>query len=285
MTWQVYFNRLMKLKFTKMSGAGNDFVVIDNRTGIIPDPQTFSKMVCDRRFGIGADGLLMLESSSIADFTMKYYNADGSNAGMCGNGGRCLSKYAFDVGIISNTTFTFEGFGHIYKGYRISEDEYELVMMKPFNIQLQQELDVNGSKIIANYVNTGTDHCVIFLDDNPDLGSLESVNVIEIGKKIRYHNQYRPIGTNVNFVHIKDINCIQIRTYERGVEDETLACGTGSVASAILSNIKYGFSGPISINVRSGESLTVKFNKIVEGYSNVRLQGGAKITFRGELDI
>jgi diaminopimelate epimerase len=275
----------MKLKFTKMSGAGNDFVVIDNRTRIVSDPQSFSKKVCDRRFGIGADGVLVLESSSIADFTMKYYNADGSNAGMCGNGGRCLSKYAYDLGIIPKKSFTFEGFGHIYSGNRISEEIYELFMMKPFNIQLKQELHINGSKITANYVNTGTDHCVIFLDDNPDLGPLESLNVFEIGKKIRFNNQYKPIGTNVNFVITKEINCLEIRTYERGVENETLACGTGSVASAILSNIKYGFTGPISVYVRSGEKLIVSFNKVGEDFNDVRLQGSAKITFRGEFEL
>ena len=268
-----------------MSGAGNDFVVVDNRSSIIKDTQSFSKMVCDRRFGVGADGVLLLESSNVADFTMKYYNADGSNAGMCGNGGRCISKFAYDLGIVSNNTLTFEGFGHTYSGTRISDEVYELVMKKPFNVDLNQELVINGLKIIANYVNTGTDHSVIFLGDNSGLGSLDSVDVIGIGKAIRNHRRYQPLGTNVNFVVITGLNNIKIRTYERGVEDETLACGTGSVACAILCSIKYGFSSPIIVSVKSGENLEISFEKNEGGFSDVRLRGSAKVTFEGELSF
>ncbi len=275
----------MKIKFTKMSGAGNDFVVVDNRSGIITNPQQFAVTVCNRRLGIGADGLLLVEKSSKSDLLMQYFNADGTSGGMCGNGGRCIAKFAFDNGIVSKDQFAFEAFGHIYKVTRHAPTIYELKMKDPFNARLNQSVNVNGMMLKANYLNTGTDHSVIFLDENSELGTLENVDVFNVGRMVRYHKIYKPLGTNVNFVSKVTDKRIEIRTYERGVEDETMACGTGSVASALLSARKFGLDSPIEVKVRSGENLEVSFKKSTDDFSEVKLKGSAIVTFNGEFEV
>lgn len=268
-----------------MSGAGNDFVVVDNRTGIIRDASAFSVKVCDRRFGIGADGVLLLENNDSCAFTMKYYNADGSNAGMCGNGGRCLAKFAFDLGITGGDIFFFDAFGYRYQAQRYNDISYELHMKEPFGLIAHQQIPLVNNTVIGSYINTGTDHSVIFLDENNELGSLQSVDVIGVGKQIRHHEIYQPLGVNVNFVKQLGSNSIEIRTYERGVEDETLACGTGSVASAILSSERYGMGSPVNVKVKSGEFLKISFEHKSGKFSNVRLQGSALVTFVGEYHL
>lgn len=275
----------MKISFTKMSGAGNDFVVVDNRDGIITDPTLFSIKVCDRKFGIGADGVLLLENSKIADFQMKYYNADGSNAGMCGNGGRCLSKFAFDNKVVSKNSFNFEGFAHIYEATRLTDEMFRLKMKNPFDLNLDQEIEISENVVKSNYINTGTDHSVVFLSENNFLNELNNGIVQKVGKEIRCHKVYQPKGTNVNFVKVIDLNTIEIRTYERGVEDETLACGTGSVASALISSLKYGLQSPVNVKVRSNEVLIVSFFKDGNTFSDVFLEGSAVNTFFGNVEI
>lgn len=269
-----------------MSGAGNDFVVVDNRENIIIEPHQFSVTVCDRRLGIGADGLLLVEKSDHAAFTMKYYNADGSNAGMCGNGGRCIAKFAFDNEIVKTDSFIFDAFGFDYKAIRHAPMLYELWMKQPFDLKLNQIIPFNDSLYKGNYLNTGTDHSIIFLEDNELLGSLDSVDVVKIGKAIRYHDVYQPAGTNVNFVSKDGANRIRIRTYERGVEDETLACGTGSVASALLSSVRYGFQSPVTVFVKSRNILEINFERIKQNeFQNVRLKGPAETVFTGIIHI
>ncbi|MBI2429274.1 MAG: diaminopimelate epimerase [Ignavibacteriales bacterium] len=276
----------MKIQFTKMSGAGNDFVVVDNRSGIVTNPNQFAISVCNRRLGIGADGLLLIEKSSKADILMQYYNADGSSAGMCGNGGRCIAKFAFDNGIVTKDHFAFEAFGYIYEVTRHAPTIYELKMKDPFDARLNQSVKVNGKTLKANYLNTGTDHSVIFLDENPELGSLQNADVFTIGRLVRYHEVYQPKGTNVNFVSKISANKIELRTYERGVEDETLACGTGSVASALLCAQRYNWESPVEVKVKSGETLTISFLRERAGlFSNVTLRGPAANVFTGQIEI
>ncbi|NUN71136.1 MAG: diaminopimelate epimerase [Bacteroidetes bacterium] len=275
----------MKTSFVKMSGAGNDFVVVDNRDGRIQDAPTFARKVCERRFGIGADGLLLLEPSENAAFTMKYYNADGSNAGMCGNGGRCLARFGYDLGITGGSEFDFDAFGHRYTSRRINEDKYELKMKDPFGLVTGQRIDVQQGTVLGNYINTGTDHSVVFMDENAWLGSLETMDVHGIGRQMRYHSVYAPIGANINYIEQTGTNSIKIRTYERGVEDETLACGTGSVASAVLSAMKYKMKSPVAVMVRSGEVLEIGFDQEAGIFRNVRLTGSAVMTFAGIIDI
>lgn len=276
----------MKISFTKMSGAGNDFVVVDNRNGIITDPTKFSIAVCNRRLGIGADGVLLLENSTKADFLMQYYNADGSNAGMCGNGGRCIAKFAYDNFIVTIEKFKFEAFDYIYEISRHDINLYELKMKDPFELKLNQSIKIENYLLTANYLNTGTDHSVILLSENSKLGSLDSTDVFNIGRTVRYHQTYQPKGANVNFVDKIDFNTIQIRTYERGVEEETLACGTGSVASALLSSLKFGMQSPINVNVKSGATLRISFEKNGNNsFTNVTLKGPAENVFKGTIDV
>lgn len=276
----------MKISFTKMSGAGNDFVVVDNRSGIISNPTKFTIAVCNRRQGIGSDGVLLVETSTKVDFTMKYYNADGSNAGMCGNGGRCLAKYAYDNGIVNKSNFRFEAFGYIYEATRIDSTIYELKMKDPSDIRVNQEINLEDRTIKGNYLNTGTDHSVIFLEDNPKIGELNTADIFNLGRSIRYHEVYQPIGTNVNFVSKVGSNSIRIRTYERGVEDETLACGTGSVASALVSAMKFGMVSPVIVNVLSGVDLEIGFDRNDSNtFTNITLKGPAETVFEGIVNI
>lgn len=275
----------MKINFAKMSGAGNDFVVVDNRNNIITDRVKFAIASCNRRFGIGADGLLLLEKSLKADFLMRYYNSDGSDGGMCGNGGRCIAKFAYDNNIVQKESFTFEALDYIYNAQRISAILYELTMKNPANAIMNQSITVNGQKVNANFIDTGSPNSVILLEENLLLESLDNLDVFGLGKKIRNNIAYQPKGVNVSFISIEGVNSIKIRTYERGVEDETLACGTGSIASAVISAMKHNWKGPVNVNVRSGETLQVSFSRIENDFSNVKLKGSAVITFTGEYDF
>lgn len=270
------------IEFMKMSGAGNDFVVLDNRNNMIADPYSFARHVCDRRNGVGADGLLLLESSDKADFLMKYYNSDGSYGGMCGNGGRCISRYAFIKRIVNRPEIRFEALEHIYSA-SILHDGVKLKMKDPWDFRIGQMITVSGTQVRYHFVNSGSPHCVVFLDENSHLGSaLEDVDVYGIGKAIRNHGHFSPEGTNVNFVEQKDVNGLFVRTYERGVEAETLACGTGSVAVALISNQVRQSISPVTIQVRSGEFLIVGFDRMDDGgYGNVWLSGSAHIVFSG----
>lgn len=269
-----------------MSGAGNDFVVIDNRNGIIIDPSIFAQKVCDRRFGIGADGILLLEPAKSADFMMKYFNADGSNAGMCGNGGRCLAKFAYDIGAVHSERFRFEAFGHFYEAERFGANQYRLHMKDAGSLRIAEQVQLaDGRNLAAHYINTGTDHSVVFIRENPGIGALGNADIVRIGREMRYHTVYQPIGANINFVEVLNDREIAVRTYERGVEDETLACGTGSVASAILSAIRYSVKSPVTVNVRSGLQLHVSFDRTENGFTNVHLAGPAVTVFHGEIDL
>ncbi|MBW7887048.1 MAG: diaminopimelate epimerase [Bacteroidetes bacterium] len=275
----------MKIPFTKMSGAGNDFVVVDNRTKLITDPENFSKSACHRHLGIGADGVLLVEQSDKADFTMKYYNADGTHGGMCGNGGRCIAKFAYDNKIVQKEKFSFSALDYIYKSIRHAPELYEIEMKNPVDIRLNIDLLVKEEKFIVHYIDTGSPHCVLFLNKNHSLKDLEEIDVIQIGKSLRYHSKFSPKGTNVNFVQLIGDNKIKIRTYERGVEDETLACGTGSIASAVLSSLLYEYISPIGVKVKSGETLEISFKKIMEDIKEVKLKGSAKNIFVGEYEF
>jgi diaminopimelate epimerase len=276
--------KIEQIDFLKMSGAGNDFVVIDNRRGTVTEPVAFARVVCDRRRGVGADGLLLLENSNRSDFQMKYYNADGSYGGMCGNGGRCISRFAYLKEIVASEQMKFDALDHVYRA-QILKDDVKLTMKNPSDIRSNEMLPMDGLNLISHYIDTGSPHCVIFLDQNKDiLGTLRDLDVYGIGKTIRYHKSFSPNGTNVNFVEGVDSNTIRIRTYERGVEAETLACGTGSVASAILANQIGGVRAPVVVQTQSGESLQVDFqNRGMSVYEEVSLLGSAHVTFAGAI--
>ena len=260
----------MQLEFYKYQGTGNDFVMIDNRSGFFPkeDVQLVSRL-CDRRFGIGADGLILLENDSETDFKMVYYNSDGNPSSMCGNGGRCLVAFAKDLNVIKdNCTF-------------IATDGLHHASVANDGIVSLQMIDVADIKKEADYtfMNTGSPHHVQLVDD------LEHYNVKENGAALRYGPLYGAAGSNINFVKKINEDTFSLRTYERGVEDETLACGTGATAVAIAMNAT-GQTNASSINLNvEGGKLAVSFEKMGDLFTNVFLIGPAKFVFKGVIEI
>jgi len=274
----------LKIQFTKMSGAGNDFVVIDNRSGIVNDGATLARKLCNRRWGIGADGLLLLEPSVDADFKMMYYNADGSYGGMCGNGGRCISRFAVDNGIAGNTQ-NFEALGYLY-GSKVSANEVILSMKNPTDLKMNIVLRAGTARLNVHYINTGSPHVVVPTAQlSRKYGSLKEIPVDKLGQRIRYDRHFAPAGTNVNFIEKGEGNSIKIRTYERGVETETLACGTGSIASAIVGSRLWKKESPIVILPAGGVPLKVAFKHEGSSYADITLTGQAVTTFRGEVEV
>jgi diaminopimelate epimerase len=258
------------MKFYKYQGTGNDFVMIDNRLENFPKNNTkLIESLCDRRFGIGADGLILLENDNSTDFKMVYYNSDGNESSMCGNGGRCLVAFAKSLNVIDNKT-TFIATDGLHNA---TVDENGIVSL--------QMKDVNEVKIETEYVflNTGSPHHVTLVND------LENYDVKENGAKIRYSDLYGKVGSNVNFVNQISENHFALRTYERGVEDETLSCGTGATATAIAMNaIGKTNSNSIDINVEGGK-LKVTFEKSSRGFEKVFLIGPATFVFEGEIEL
>ena len=260
----------MQITFNKYEGTGNDFVMIDNRQNVFPKNNLkLIEKLCDRRFGIGADGLILLENDSETNFKMVYYNSDGNESSMCGNGGRCLMAFAKSLNVIQdNATFiASDGLHHA----TILEDGIVWLQMK----------DVEEVKIKNDYVflNTGSPHHVILVDD------LENLDVKKDGTKIRYSDLYGKAGSNVNFVKQLTENHFAIRTYERGVEDETLSCGTGATAVAIAMHaIGKTNATHIKLDVEGGK-LEVSFEKTNNNYTKVFLKGPATFVFKGEIKI
>jgi diaminopimelate epimerase len=275
----------MELAFTKMSGAGNDFVVIDNRDGVVQDGPGMAKIVCERHFGIGADGLLLLEKSKKADFRMMYYNADGSYGGMCGNGGRCIAKFAVANGI-AGSQHSFEALESVYKA-SITGENVELSMKDPSGVRTGIMLPTSMGTIECSYIDTGSPHVVILLkDDTPGHPGLSSIDVERVGREIRHHKEFAPYGTNVNFIKVDGRNRLRIRTYERGVEAETLACGTGSIAAAIVAMELGLVRNPVEVTVKSDHVLTVDVAKDLMGrYTGVKLKGPARSVFTGVFEV
>jgi diaminopimelate epimerase len=253
----------ISVPFVKMSAAGNDFVLIDETqlSVSINDYERFARVICNRHLGVGADGLLVYKSHPGLPFTMDYYNADGSTGAMCGNGGRCVAAYYFDVYGNRAKSVKFMAFGHIYTA--VTEDDLISVEMKdPTHIITDLTINVSGDSIRCYYIDTGSPHVVVFWEDYkrlyPDM-QFDTFDIRHIGSLIRRHEAFRPLGANVNFVKPVSDGKIQLRTYERGVEDETLGCGTGSIASAIMISLRAGYQPPIRVQSRSGEVLIVRF--------------------------
>ena len=268
-----------KIRFLKMSGAGNDFVVIDNRAGIVPEPATtFAARVCARQAAIGADGLLLLEKSPRKDFRMRYFNTDGSEAEMCANGARCIARFAVLVGAVGRS-MDFENLAGDFHAGLTEDSRVRLDMTEPHSMRLDVEVEAQGRKLKVHSLNTGVPHIVVPWED------LNDAPVRDLGRALRHHEAFAPKGTNVNFVRVTGPKAIQVRTYERGVEDETLACGTGSVASAILMARLGRVQSPVAVTVRSGSVLTVHFELDGDSARQVALEGPAVVLFEGELDL
>ncbi len=270
---------MAKIKFSKMEGAGNDFVVIDNRAGLLPQPlSAFVAWVCDRHRGVGADGLLLLEKSVRKAFRMVYYNGDGSEADMCGNGARCLVRFAQEQGAAEAET-DFENRAGDFKARKINEGMIEIDMTKPHSMKLGMKLNVEGREILGHFLNTGVPHFVVPVSD------VETVDVLNLGRALRRHETFAPQGSNVNFVQVVDRGHAKIRTYERGVENETLACGTGITAAAVLLAHAGLAESPLTLKTRGNDDVTIRFEKSPDGADRVSMSGPAILAFVGEIDL
>ena len=266
------------LRFTKMNGAGNDFVLIDNRLGDLRlAPEQISK-ICDRHRGIGADGVLILErAANGADFRMRYYNADGGEAEMCGNGARCFARYASRVAGPAEK-LSFETPAGVI-GATLQGELVCLNMSEPKDLKLGITIPLPDQQLSAHFVNSGVPHVVVPVDD------LEKVDVRGLGSAVRHHDLFAPKGANVNFLRQRGDKAISIRTYERGVEDETLACGTGVVASALIFATLQNVEGPIGVLVRGGNELQVAFDRTGDQFKEVTLTGPADFVFEGTIEV
>lgn len=260
----------MKINFFKYQGTGNDFVILDNRTGVYNSLTTDQvQLLCDRRFGVGADGLMLLNTKQGYDFEMIYYNSDGSHSSMCGNGGRCMVRFASQIGI-HKYTYRFLAIDGVHEA---EIDKNNWIRLKMNDVKEVQE---HPSYAILN---TGSPHFIKFAAD------IENIDVVETGRDIRNSKPYAAEGINVNFVETLGEDQIYVRTYERGVEDETLSCGTGVTAAALVS--AHNSRGFNRVEVRTpGGHLSVEYNKIDDSsYENIWLCGPAELVFEGVIEI
>ena len=267
------------LPFVKMSGAGNDFVVIDNRNMQHVLSTEEIGWLCDRHFGIGADGLLAVEPSddSRADYRMRYYNSDGGEAEMCGNGARCFARFVQSYRRAEAQRVKFTTPAGIITGEYVGED-VRINLTEPTETRVNQRADFGWGEIEYHFMNTGVPHAVVYVSD------AEEVDIVTQGRAIR-RSPIFPRGTNVNFVQIVDAGNLIVRTYERGVEDETLACGTGVVASALLTALVTGRELPLRLKVRSGDVLAVNARREGDIFYDVTLTGPAIEVFSGEIKL
>lgn len=266
----------MRLEFVKMSGAGNDFIVLDNRDSSLDTVITAEliRNLCVRGLSVGADGLLELRSDPEYPFHMRYYNSDGKRAGMCGNGGRCITAYAASRGIVpDNGCFRFRSDAGVHSAEVISPDNVRLWMTDPEIHFLDRCVNLESTDLRLSFLDTGVPHAVVIF------GGSEDISFSLLASKLREHSLFGKAGANVDFVWIKGLSELEIRTWERGVEGETLACGTGAVASAICAAGIHGMDLPINITVRSGMKLIV--GKNVDGWW---LQGEARNVYSGVLE-
>ncbi len=268
------------IDFIKMHGAGNDFVVIDNRSLRLKRPDSLARLVCDRHRGVGADGLLLVERSRRADYRMMYYNADGSYGGMCGNGGRCIAAFAA-ANRIASRKHRFEALDHIYRAEVGSRGIVRLWMKDPKNLEIGHSLPYGDQILSVHTVDTGSPHAVVFVQR----GRLKSLDVVGIGRWLRNHEAFKPNGVNANFVERVGVRSIVIRTYERGVEAETQACGTGSVACSILGSVLTGLTSPVMVMTTSGDKLRVSFDRSDDQIRDVILEGPVVTSFEGRIHV
>lgn len=261
--------------FYKMVASGNDFIVLDNRTQTVRAPKAFAAKVCPMHTAVGADGVLLIEPSKRADFFLRVINADGSEAEACGNGYRCVGRFAHErLGFSKKMTFeTLAGLISL----EVGKDLVKVRMTEPHSFRPDMSIDVGGKKLRLSFIDTGVPHAVVYSE------GLDRIPVFELGRAVRYHDAFGPKGANVNFVELNGGKNLRIRTYERGVEDETLACGTGAVAAAAVSLLTGRASSPVSVMPKSGEALTVYLEKKGAKIQEAYLEGNASFVYEGKL--
>ena len=258
----------MKFNFYKYHGTGNDFIIVDNRNKTINLTPAQINKLCDRRFGIGADGFMILENHDMYDFNMRYFNSDGNESTMCGNGGRCMVAFAKYLNIIINST-QFNSIDGIHKA-KINDNN--TISLEMVNVSSVNKVNQNF------FLNTGSPHYVLFKEN------VKNIDVYARGKEIRYSKEFAPDGTNVNFVEIVD-NKLFVRTYERGVEDETYSCGTGVTASAIAASIFQNTDKNSCDIITKGGHLNVTFKKSGNSFNNIWLTGPIEMVFKGDIEL
>ncbi len=274
-----------RIHFFKMTGAGNDFILIDNRRGLIDSDhcQDLVRYACRHKLSVGADGMILIENDPEVDFKWRFFNADASEAEMCGNGARCAARFAYLTGIVSKTRMSFRTLAGIVKAELLG-NKVIVQMTLPHSLRMDVRVDAEGRSFNLDFVNTGVPHATFFVSNDREL---ESADVLRWGRAIRFHPEFQPAGTNVNFVHVRDLNGISVRTYERGVEGETLACGTGAIASALISAARNLVSSPVEVKTRSGEFLTIHFQMSRRQpqirFEEVYLEGEAKVVYEADL--
>nr|CBX27951.1 Diaminopimelate epimerase [uncultured Desulfobacterium sp.] len=268
---------MKNIHFFKMSGSGNDFIIIDNRENLIEDKglASFITKVCARRMSVGADGFILIENCDSADFKWQFFNSDGSRAEMCGNGARCAAMFAC-INKIAKPDMSFLTDAGIVHA-QVTDGRVKVNMMDPTYCKYDYQIPLKKGPITVSSLNTGVPHVVIITDD------IEGADVDGTGREIRFHENYAPAGTNVNFISCVSNSTIHIRTYERGVEGETLACGTGSIASALVAACKYKVESPIDVVTRSKGVLTIHFKQDNGRFYDIYLEGDARVIYKGEL--
>jgi diaminopimelate epimerase len=266
----------MDFEFTKMHGAGNDFILVDDRGGVFPAGNAgWLRSIAARRTGIGCEGIILVQLSDNADFRMRFYNPDGGEVEMCGNGARCVARFACDHGI-APPEMTFDTVAGPVRA-EVQDDTVRLFVTPPADWRLEQELTLGDQTMAYGFVNSGVPHVVVEVDD------LDAVDVMAMGSAIRRHKAFRPAGTNANFIHVEGSDALRIRTYERGVEAETLACGTGIVAGALMAGRLGRVTPPVRVTSAGGDILEVDYRVTDDGAEDVTLTGPAVHVYEGTL--
>jgi diaminopimelate epimerase len=268
---------MKRIPFTKMSGSGNDFILIDHRSKFVPEGRLadFARKVCARKMSVGADGLIFIENSERVDFRWRFFNSDGSEAEMCGNGGRCAARFAVLQGI-APVRLSFETLAGEIEA-EVIDRTVKLQMIQPTGLQIDLEVSIDGQAQNLHFINTGVPHVVKIVED------VKQVPVRELGRKIRFHPRFQPAGTNANFLQVVDRAHLKVRTYERGVEDETLACGTGAVASALIGAKKNQVDSPVEVETSGGEVLKIHFQSKGTSFEKVFLEGDTRVVYEGNI--
>ena len=265
------------IEFYKMSGSGNDFIIIDNRNLSlnVGNLSEFARRICQRKISVGADGLFLIEPSKSVDFKWQFFNSDGSVAEMCGNGSRCVARYAYLKGIAGNK-MSFETIAGIISA-EVNDDVVKVKLTDPSAVEAEIKINVEGKRLTMDSIDTGVPHAVVFVDD------IDKCDVFNIGRKIRHHKYFTPRGTNADFASVINQHKIRVRTYERGVEDETLACGTGMVAAVLTAAQRGLVESPVDVLVQSGETLRIYFKNQKGLWKEIFLEGKVKMVYQGLL--
>lgn len=284
--WHLNTSRIPdRIPFVKMTGSGNDFILVDNRKGLV-DTDNCRELVrrsCRRKLSAGADGFIFIENDPEVDFRWRFFNADGSEAEMCGNGSRCATRFAHLWGVTAKAQMSFRTLAGIIRA-EVMGERVKVRMTAPHGLENDLCVETGDRSLCLHFINTGVPH-VVMLEESS--ASLENADVLHLGRTLRYHSRFQPAGTNVNFAFVSDQHHMAIRTYERGVEDETLACGTGSIASALVAASKRLVASPVEVLTRSGETLTIHYEMPPAadpgGFTEVYMEGDAKVVYEAVL--